>query len=82
MGPGGEFEVPENYLRDSILNPQHYIVQNYTGVMPTFKGQLKERQIDALVLMLKNMDQLVDEQGNPIESPELEGADISTGSDK
>ena len=82
MGPGGEFEVPENYLRDSILNPQHYIVQNYTGVMPTFKGQLKERQIDALVLMLKNMDQLVDEQGNPIESPDLEGADISTGSDK
>ena len=79
MGPGGEFEVPENYLRDSILNPQHHIVQNYTGAMPTFKGQLKQRQIDALVLMLKNHDKLVDEQGNLIENPDLSGADISTG---
>ncbi|MDP7029431.1 MAG: cytochrome c oxidase subunit II [Phycisphaerales bacterium] len=78
-GPGGEFEVPENYLRDSILNPQRHIVQNYTGSMPTFKGQLKERQIDALVLMIKNLDRLVDEQGVPIENPDLEGADISTG---
>ena len=80
MGPGGEFELPENYLRDSILNPQHYIVQNYMGAMPTFKGQLKERQIDALVLMIKNMDRLVDDQGNVIETPDLDGADISTGS--
>lgn len=79
MRPGGEFEVPENYIRDSILNPQHYIVQNYLGAMPTFKGQLKERQIDALVLMIKNMDRLVDEQGNPIESPDLGDADVSTG---
>jgi len=78
-GAGGEFEVRENYIRDSILNPQHYIVQNYTGSMPTFKGQLKERQIDALILMLKNLDRLVDEQGNPIESPDLGDADISTG---
>ena len=48
-------------------------------VKPTFKGQLKERQIDALVLMLKNHDKLVDEQGNLIENPDLSGADISTG---
>ncbi|HJN80511.1 MAG: cytochrome c oxidase subunit II [Phycisphaerales bacterium] len=82
MGPGGEFEVPENYLRDSILNPQHYIVQNYAGTMPTFKGQLKQRQIDALVLMLKNHDKLVDAQGNPIEAPNLDDADISMGAGK
>jgi cytochrome c oxidase subunit 2 len=82
MGPGGQFEVPENYIRDSILNPQNHIVQNYTGAMPTFKGQLKERQIDALVLMLKNYDKLVDEQGNVIENPDLTGVDISTGVDQ
>ena len=78
-GAGGEFEVSENYIRDSILKPQHYTVQNYTGSMPTFQGQLKERQIDALILMLKNLDRLVDEQGNPLESPDLGDADISTG---
>ncbi|MDP6600739.1 MAG: cytochrome c oxidase subunit II [Phycisphaerales bacterium] len=82
MGPGGEFEVPENYLRDSILNPQHKLVQNYQGSMPTFKGQLKQRQIDALVLMLKNHDKIVDAQGNPIEAPNLDDADISTGTGK
>jgi cytochrome c oxidase subunit 2 len=81
MGKGGEFEVPENYIRDSIVNPQHYIVQNYTGAMPTFQGQLKQRQIDALILMLKNLDQLVDEQGNVIEEPNLDNADISTGAE-
>ena len=80
MGPGQQYEVPENYLRDSILNPQQHIVQNYVGALPTFKGQLKERQVDALVLMIKNMDRLVDDQGNVIEDPDLDGADISTGS--
>jgi cytochrome c oxidase subunit 2 len=79
MGKGGEFEVPENYIRDSIVNPQRHIVQNYTGAMPTFQGQLKQRQIDALILMLKNLDQLVDDQGNVIEEPNLDNADISTG---
>jgi hypothetical protein len=47
--------------------------------MPTFQGQLKQRQIDALILMLKNLDQLVDDQGNVIEEPNLDNADISTG---
>jgi len=82
MGPGGEFEVPENYIRDSILNPQHLIVQNYTGAMPTFKGQLKQRQIDAMVLMLKNLDSLVDENGNPIEAPKVDEVEVSTGADQ
>ena len=82
MGPGGEFEVPENYIRDSILNPQHYIVQNYVGAMPTFKGQLKQRQIDALVLMFKNFDKLVDDRGNPIEQPTVDQTDVSTGADQ
>jgi cytochrome c oxidase subunit 2 len=82
MGPGGEFEVPENYIRDSILNPQHYIVQNYVGAMPTFKGQLKQRQIDALVLMFKNFDKVVDDLGNPIEQPTVDQTDVSTGADQ
>jgi hypothetical protein len=71
MQPGGEFEIPENYIRSSLVQPQKQIVQGYTGAMPSFQGQLKERQIDALVLMLKNLDKLVDEQGNILESPDL-----------
>jgi hypothetical protein len=35
-----------------------------------------------MVLMLKNLDRLIDEQGNPIENPDLSGADVSTGAQK
>jgi cytochrome c oxidase subunit 2 len=66
-GPGGEFAIPENYVRDSIVNPMHLIVETYASQMPTnFGKQLKPRQIDAIVGMLKNLDSLVDEQGEPL----------------
>ncbi len=80
VGPGKEFETPEDYIRDSIVNPQHLIVQNYAGAMPSFQGQLKERQITALILMMKYLDRLVDENGNPIESPDLNELDAGDGS--
>ena len=73
IGPGKTFEMPEDYIRDSILNPQSHIVENYAGAMPSFQGQLKERQVTALVLMMKYLDRLVDEEGNPIDSPDLGG---------
>ena len=75
MQPGGEFEIPENYIRTSLVQPQKQVVQGYAGAMPSFQGQLKERQIDALVLMIKNLDSLVgtvvDDQGNILENPDL-----------
>jgi hypothetical protein len=68
MGPGAEYEVPENYIRESILNPGKLVRENYTNVMPNnFASQLKPRQVEALVLMLKNLDSLVDDEGNIIE---------------
>ncbi|MCH2135916.1 MAG: cytochrome c oxidase subunit II [Phycisphaerales bacterium] len=69
--PGGVYDIPENYIRASLVNPQAHIVQGYTGAMPSFQGQLKERQIDALVLMIKHLDKLVDDQGNILENPDL-----------
>ena len=79
IGPGKEFPEPEDYIRDSILVPQSHIVQNYAGAMPSFQGQLKERQVLALVLMMKYLDRLVDDQGNRIESPDLNELDSGTG---
>lgn len=62
MGSGGEYEVPENYIRESILNPGKLVRENYANVMPNnFASQLKPRQIEALVLMMKNLDKLADE---------------------
>ena len=80
MGSGGEYQMPENYIRDSILNPGKNLVENYTNVMPNnFASQLKPRQVEALVLMMKHFDELVDEDGNIIEPPATEESDASTG---
>ena len=70
MSEGGAYELPENYLRESILNPGKVLVENYANVMPNnFASQLKPRQVEALVLMMKHLDELVDENGNIIEAP-------------
>jgi cytochrome c oxidase subunit 2 len=45
----------ENYLRESILNPPAKIVSGYVGVMPSFRGQLSEEQINDLVAYIKSL---------------------------
>jgi cytochrome c oxidase subunit 2 len=74
---GAEYEIPENYIRASLVQPQRHIVQGFTGAMPSFQGQLKERQVDAIVLMMKHLDTLVDADGNIIENPDLGGDEVA-----
>ena len=59
-------------------------MQNYANAMPSFQGQLKERQVLALVLMMKYLDRLVDDNGNRLETPNLDGigTDDGTGQEK
>jgi cytochrome c oxidase subunit 2 len=53
---GGQVAVDENYLRESILNPNAKIVKGFPkGVMPTFQGQLSEDQLNALVEYIKSL---------------------------
>jgi len=47
--------VDENYIRESILNPQASIVAGFQPVMPTYQGILKDKQIDALIAYIKSM---------------------------
>jgi len=51
----GPVTVDENYLRESILNPGAKVVAGYPAVMPSFKGQLKDEQIDALIAYMKTL---------------------------
>jgi cytochrome c oxidase subunit 2 len=62
IGEGKQYATPEAYLRASILNPGEHIVDGYGNVMPTFKGQLRDSEIDVLIDMMKN---LKDEDGKP-----------------
>jgi cytochrome c oxidase subunit II len=42
-------KVDEEYIRESILNPQAKIVESYPPSMPPFAGVLSEEQINAII---------------------------------
>ncbi|APR79666.1 Cytochrome c oxidase polypeptide II [Minicystis rosea] len=52
---GATITVDENYIRESLLEPNAKIVKGYPAVMPTYKGQLKDKEIDALIAYLKTV---------------------------
>jgi cytochrome c oxidase subunit II len=53
---GGKTVVAdENYVRESILEPQATIVAGFQPVMPTFKGRLKDQEITAIIEYLKTL---------------------------
>ena len=45
----------ENYLRESIMDPQAKIVRGYKPVMPTFQGLVTDEQMGALVAYIKSL---------------------------
>lgn len=49
-------QIDENYLRESILNPNAKITKGFPkGVMPTFQGQLSETELNALIEYIKTL---------------------------
>lgn len=55
MKDGSQVTVEENYIRESILEPQAKIVAGYQGVMPTYKGRLKDAEITAIIEFMKTL---------------------------
>lgn len=45
----------ENYIRESILNPQAKIVVGFDPVMPTFQGQISEEGLLQLIAYIKSL---------------------------
>lgn len=52
---GSKVVMDENYVRTSIINPQGQVVKGYPPVMPTFRGKLSDREIDAIIAYLKTL---------------------------
>ena len=46
-------QVDENYIRESILNPQAKVVAGFEPVMPTFQGLLREIEIKGVIAFIK-----------------------------
>jgi cytochrome c oxidase subunit 2 len=45
----------EQYLRDSILQPNKQISAGYQPIMPTYQGQITEEELNALLAYLKSL---------------------------
>ncbi len=50
---GSTGAVDENYIRESVLEPMAKVRSGFNPVMPTFKGKLNDKDIDALIQWMK-----------------------------
>jgi cytochrome c oxidase subunit 2 len=50
-----EVTADENYISDSIVEPNHQIVDGYKPLMPSFKDRLSAEQIQQLVAYIKSL---------------------------
>ncbi|UCD76166.1 MAG: hypothetical protein JSV91_04430 [Phycisphaerales bacterium] len=74
MEDGREVVIDDEYARRSILAPQTDIVAGYTEeLMTNFTGQLRDREVIALIEFIRRLNEVVDESGNPL--PGIETAD-------
>ncbi len=53
MSDGTKVTVDENYIKQSILEPQAQIVQGFPPAMPTFKGKLSDKKIEGIIAFIK-----------------------------
>jgi cytochrome c oxidase subunit 2 len=55
LSDGRVVTADENYIRESILNPQAKIVEGFQPIMPTFQGQVSEEDLLKLLAYLQSL---------------------------
>ena len=55
LADGSSYTADENYIRNSILEPQGQIVESFQPVMPSFKGILSDDEITAVIAYIKTL---------------------------
>lgn len=53
MTDGSSITVDENYIKESLLEPQAKVVQGFPGAMPTFKGKVSDKKIAGIIAYIK-----------------------------
>jgi len=56
LSDGSDVVADETYVRDSIMEPQKAIVAGYAAIMPSFKTQLNEEDISAIIEYIRSLD--------------------------
>ncbi len=55
LADGSMVTVDENYVRESIVDPQAQVSAGYEPVMPTYQGRLEDEEITAIIAYLKTL---------------------------
>lgn len=55
MQDGSQIKVDENYIRQSVLEPQAHVVAGFEPVMPTYKGMLRDREVLGVIEFIKTL---------------------------
>jgi cytochrome c oxidase subunit 2 len=45
----------DNYIRESILNPNYRVVVGYPSVMPSYQGQLNDKELNSIAEYIKSL---------------------------
>lgn len=54
---GNEFVVDENYIKESIIEPNKHVVAGYApNLMPSYAGQLDDREINGVIAFIRTLD--------------------------
>jgi cytochrome c oxidase subunit 2 len=55
LNDGKEVLVDENYVKESMMQPQAKIVAGFEPIMPTFQGLLRENEVRGLIAFIKSL---------------------------
>jgi cytochrome c oxidase subunit II len=55
LANGQTVPVDQDYIRESVLNPQAKVAEGFQPIMPTFKGQITEDQLNHIVAYIKSI---------------------------
>jgi cytochrome c oxidase subunit II len=55
LADGTSVTVDDNYIRESVTNPQKKVVKGFAPIMPAYAGLLSDREIDAIVEYIKTL---------------------------
>lgn len=66
LANGPPVDINYDYIMTSVYNPETHIVQGFSNQMPSFKGKLKEEDVNAIVQFLKYLNDPSSVSSDPI----------------
>src|SRR5215217_331222 len=55
LASGASVTADDAYIKNSILDPASQVVAGFQPVMPSYKGKLSDRQVEALIAYIKSL---------------------------